>query len=144
MAKADGNTKKGLTQLLSQPANQTSTQRISSFVPLGELNQDAQNIWGLLLASGYITSVKQSKIAGSSDLMAALRIPNEEVRSVYGDLLRHWLKGVGNTSGYNLLDYLISGDLVNFAADFSTFFHESASYFDIGTMHQKNSTMALS
>ena len=133
LARATAEVKRGLSELLDHPAGHTVEQVVGEYVPLGKLIHNARNIWGILLASGYLTVTQRSKIPGRSDFKALLRVPNEEVLSVYGDLVHAWLEGTDSTSGYTVLDYLLVGELASFAQEFSTFFQESASYFDVGT-----------
>ena len=75
------------------------------------MEDDPRNVWSLLLAAGYLTASHQEKIEQSSAYSVHFRIPNEEVRSVYGDLVHTWLRKRGGISGYGLIATLLTGEL---------------------------------
>jgi len=71
--------KQGLRELLSETTQHTTTQILQEHVPLREIKNDSKNLWGLLLASGYLTAVKAQENPDNDDKIVQLRIPNGEV-----------------------------------------------------------------
>jgi len=100
-------------------------------VPLSQLEGNSRNLWGLLLATGYLTA-KSHKLAKEGDSVEVqLCLPNKEIKCLYKGIIGRWLEVKGTISGYALVDYLMKGDLPKFAQGFRKFFHESVSYFDV-------------
>ncbi|MEM7403115.1 MAG: PD-(D/E)XK nuclease domain-containing protein, partial [Myxococcota bacterium] len=130
LTRANTDTKKGLHQLLSASTHYSSTQTIKEHVPLRFLENDSAHLWGLLLASGYVTAASHQKKADSLEHVVQLRIPNQEVMCVYNDLLRRWLTSGAGASGTALLDALVAGQVQEFASHFKQFALESIGYFD--------------
>lgn len=130
LTQANVNTKKGLHELLSETTHYSTTQILKENVPLRFLENSSEHLWGLLLASGYVTAASNPKTEDALSQMVQLRIPNQEVSSVYNDLLRRWLTPGSGTDGANLLDALVQGQVEEFAAHFERFVLESMSYFD--------------
>ncbi|MEM7496145.1 MAG: AAA family ATPase, partial [Myxococcota bacterium] len=132
LTRADAGVKRGLRQLLDE-ANPVTIQRVQQNVPLQELEADPENLWGLLLASGYLTlhpRVEEGKENTARE--SALRIPNKEVREVYDTLARKWLRGgeSGSGGGMELLEALVAGEVDAFAERFERLVFHSMSYFD--------------
>ncbi|MEM7588874.1 MAG: AAA family ATPase [Myxococcota bacterium] len=114
----------------SEATHYSTTQILKENVPLCFLENSSEHLWGLLLASGYVTAASNPKTENALSQMVQLRIPNQEVSSVYNDLLRRWLTPGSGTDGANLLDALVQGQVEEFAAHFERFVLESMSYFD--------------
>ncbi len=127
---ANTDTKKGLNELLSPSTNYSTTQLVKEYVPLRFLENDSTYLWGLLLASGYVTAVTHQKKPDQMEHIVQLRIPNQEVTCVYNDLLRRWLTSGKGSSGTALLDALVAGQVEEFASYFKQFALESIGYFD--------------
>ncbi|MEM7588679.1 MAG: AAA family ATPase [Myxococcota bacterium] len=132
LTRADATVKQGLHELLSEAAHYSTTQTVREHVPLREVENDSKNLWGLLLASGYLTAVQAKEDSNSDNKIVQLRIPNNEVRRVYSSLIEHWLQGAQGINGASLLDALVSGQLQEFIEGFQEFVLESASFFDTG------------
>ncbi|MEM7403629.1 MAG: PD-(D/E)XK nuclease domain-containing protein, partial [Myxococcota bacterium] len=130
LTRANTDTKKGLHELLSASTNYSTTQIVKEYVPLRFLENDSAHLWGLLLASGYVTAATHQKKPGSLEHVVQLRIPNQEVMCVYNDLLRRWLTSGTGSSGTALLDALVAGQIEEFASYFKQFALESIGYFD--------------
>ncbi|MEM7588753.1 MAG: AAA family ATPase [Myxococcota bacterium] len=134
LSRADTTVKQGLHELLNEQTGYTTTQAVQEHVPLRHVENNPKNLWGLLLASGYLTA-NNTQESADNDKTVQLRIPNNEVRRVYNDLLNHWLHGENGINGVNLLDALTSGALEAFAEEFAQFVAESVGYFDTGGHH---------
>lgn len=53
------------------------------------------NLWSILYLTGYLTQVLPEKLPEGMNLVMgnkALRIPNEEVKSVFGDIVKKWFE----------------------------------------------------
>ena len=83
-------------------------------IVLRDLRNNEQNIWSLLLFSGYL---KSETIGFSEDeLIYDLTIPNREVRSFYRQTIRVWLQQtLGSQRLRELLHSLTQADWRNFA-----------------------------
>ncbi|MEM7589162.1 MAG: AAA family ATPase [Myxococcota bacterium] len=130
LTQANPQVKQGLHELLSKTSHHSTTQILKEHVPLRFLENSSEHLWGLLLASGYVTAVSRQTKPETLEQMVKLRIPNQEVLSVYNDLLRRWLTSGSGASGASLLDALVAGQVQEFAAHFERFVYESMSYFD--------------
>ncbi|MEM7402822.1 MAG: PD-(D/E)XK nuclease domain-containing protein, partial [Myxococcota bacterium] len=101
--------------------------------PLREIERDPKNLWGLLLASGYLTAAQAHENPHADNQIVQLCIPNNEVRRLYTGLVTEWLTGPARgISGAKLLDTLVQGQVQDFADYFARFALESISYFDQG------------
>ncbi|MEM7495315.1 MAG: AAA family ATPase [Myxococcota bacterium] len=132
LTQADVTVKRGLRELLDPARDHATAQPVCEYVPLREVKKDPKNLWGLLLAAGYLT--RTEKAPDNSGTTMQLRIPNHEVRRVYSDLAERWLGGgeVGEGGGMQLLEALMAGEVDVFAARFEQLVLESMSYFDAG------------
>ncbi|MEM7588937.1 MAG: AAA family ATPase [Myxococcota bacterium] len=134
LSRADTTVKQGLYELLDTKSGHTTIQSLQEQVPLRFIEHNSKNLWGLLLASGYLTAESINRVPGSSAQEVRLCIPNEEVQGVYGDLLHRWAQG-GNGSGGNgmqLLDALVGGSIDLFAEEFPKLVATSVGYYDTG------------
>lgn len=53
------------------------------------------NLWSILYLTGYLTKVLPERLPEGMKLIKgnmALRIPNEEVKSVFGDTVKRWFE----------------------------------------------------
>ncbi|MEM7494632.1 MAG: AAA family ATPase [Myxococcota bacterium] len=132
LTQADVTVKRGLRELLDPARGHATAQSVCEYVPLRDVKKKAENLWGLLLAAGYLTRAGQG--SEDDDEKTRLRIPNAEVRRVYGDLVNQWLRGgeSGSGGGMELLEALVAGNLDVFAEEFSQLVEESVGYFDTG------------
>ncbi|MEM7403140.1 MAG: PD-(D/E)XK nuclease domain-containing protein, partial [Myxococcota bacterium] len=133
LTQADTEVKEGLHELLSEATHHTTTQFVKEHVPLREIRGDPKNLWGLLLASGYLTAVQARENPHADNKILQLCIPNDEVRRLYTGLVTEWLTGPARgISGAKLLDTLVQGQVQDFADYFARFVLQSVSYFDQG------------
>ncbi|MEM7402479.1 MAG: PD-(D/E)XK nuclease domain-containing protein [Myxococcota bacterium] len=133
LTQADAEVKEGLHELLSETTHHTTTQFVKEHVPLREIRRDPKNLWGLLLASGYLTAAQARENPGADNKIVQLCIPNDEVRRLYTGLVTEWLTGPARgINGAKLLDTLVQRQVQDFADYFTRFALESTSYFDQG------------
>ncbi|WP_437564481.1 AAA family ATPase [Sorangium sp. So ce542] len=101
-------------------------------VAVGDLAQNEDALFGLLVFSGYLRAEKRSRGPGEQPAHA-LKIPNREVRLLYTSTFRRWaearLKRQG-TSMQRLLAALLSGDAAGFETELQAFVTDVLSYHD--------------
>ena len=93
----------------------------------GNLYSSAENIWSLLLMTGYLT------LAGDYDSNDenALRLPNEEVRSLLASCVDEWFRKKVMTSDRKaLFEALWAGDAKTLSDVISRCLRETISYYD--------------
>ncbi len=93
-----------------------------------------ENLWSILYLTGYLTRVLPEQLPEGMKLLRgnlALRIPNEEVRSVFGDTVQKWFEdriAVKDRSG--LFQAWWSGDAERLTREVSDILFGTISYFD--------------
>ena len=133
LTQADAEVKQTLHTFLQHPTGYTILQKLYPYVPLSEMEDDPNNIWSILLASGYLTANVPRKAEIGDATEALLRFPNKEVRCLYEGLIDRWVqRKYKGFSGATLIRYLLNNDLESFSDYFPVFFRESVSYFDTG------------
>ena len=132
LTQANTSVKQGLHELLDKSTEHTTTQLLQEHVPLKDIHKNSQHIWSLLLASGYVTAISHHREHGSLKRTVKLRVPNEEVLSIYTDLLDLWMQSERGEGASSLLEALVRGQVPEFFQGFQEFVEESASFFDTG------------
>jgi hypothetical protein len=93
---------------------------------------DAKTLWTLLLFAGYLTVIETKYQQGL--FMYAVQIPDQEVSSVYRQLMRRWFEKVVMFKKYQLLlKSLLQGDIEIFEHQFQELVLTSLSSFDVGS-----------
>ena len=101
--------------------------RIIETMTYSNLYSDEENIWSLLLMTGYLT------LAGDYDAHDenALRLPNEEVRSLFASCVDEWFRKKVRTSDRKaLFEALWAGDAEALSQIISRCLRETISYYD--------------
>ena len=101
--------------------------RIVETMTYSNLYSDEENIWSLLLMTGYLT------LAGDYDANDenALRLPNEEVRSLFASCVDEWFRRKVRTSDRKaLFEALWVGDAKTLSDIISQYLFETISYYD--------------
>jgi hypothetical protein len=109
-------------------------------VVLDDLEHDDDAFWGLLVFSGYLRAEKHG-VAPNGQAMYRLTIPNHEVRLVYVDSFRTWMKARLRGHGGNLDELtraLLAGDAAAFERQLQAFATNLLSYHDAGTAGPEN------
>ena len=89
---AGSNITKKLETLL---AGEYIIQRIDENLTYDYLHSSEDNLWSILYLTGYLTQVLPVELSEDIKMEAgkkALRIPNEEVRSVFGNTVKSWFE----------------------------------------------------
>ncbi len=108
----------------------TVKKQINENITLPQLTYDQSVFWNFLLFCGYLTfqNYRQEGIFHFADL----KIPNNEVLSVYHTFVLSWFKAPGIHEDYlTMLTNLIDGNAVEFKRLFESFSQEALSHFDI-------------
>ena len=93
----------------------------------GNLYSSAENIWSLLFMTGYLTLAGKWKPNGETEL----RLPNEEVRSLFARCVDEWFKDRVRTSDRKaLFEALWAGDAKTLSDIISRRLRETISYYD--------------
>ena len=93
----------------------------------GNLYSSAENIWSLLFMTGYLTLAGKWKPNGETEL----RLPNEEVRSLFARCVDEWFKDRVRTSDRKaLFEALWAGDAEALSQIISRCLRETISYYD--------------
>lgn len=96
-----------------------------------DLLNSAENVWSFMLFSGYLKASEGAM--NSHNLMEyTLRIPNEEVKTVFRTIIQNWINDgpVKNGSLEMLLQALSDGDMSIFQRVLNEFVVNTLSYYD--------------
>ena len=101
--------------------------RIVETLTYSNLYSSAENIWSLLLMTGYLTLAGKWKPNGETEL----RLPNEEVRSLFASCVDEWFREKVRTSDRKaLFEALWAGDAKTLSDVISRCLRETISYYD--------------
>ena len=88
-------------------------------------------IWNLLFFSGYLT-LKTKPVYEDYGLQCQLKIPNQEIHSLYQSMIQSWMRQYLSGSNQQLLlKSLIRGDVETFAQVFHVLIFNSMSSYDL-------------
>lgn len=97
-------------------------------------NSTEDNLWSILYLTGYLTQVPSDKLPEKrkpEDGRTALRIPNEEVKSVFGDTVKKWFEEkLAAKDRTALFKAWWSGDVDFLTQEVTDILFETISYFD--------------
>ena len=113
----------GLVNSLIQKGNQGIKQTMeellqgNSFVTeideqivFSQLNGNANAVWSLLLATGYLKVEKMEQIGARLRKMYTLRLTNMEVEIMFSDMVKGWFGGCAETDYNDFIKALLLGD----------------------------------
>ncbi len=109
---------------------QTVNIAINENITLPDIDHDENALWNFLLFTGYVTfrNYHQEGRAWYADL----KIPNEEIASLYETSVLSWFKEKDINQDYlRMLSRLTEGDVAEFKRMFELFTYEALSSFDI-------------
>ncbi len=103
-----------------------------------DFETNSELLWTILFYSGFLTQGKSIRRN-----ICELRIPNNEIKIVFTDIILEWIHEQYNITTVPLLNtfnYLLNNDLVGFEKSFKEIIGDSLSYFDtaIKTENIKN------
>ena len=117
-------------------ANEPVTQVVDENVAMPFLDRQPGAVFGLLFFSGYLTTISSQPTRRGIECQ--LRIPNEEVRSVFEDTFLAWMMADGpiaqSTEGplHQLTTALLSGATSTFERELGALLKNGMSSFDFG------------
>lgn len=92
------------------------------------------NLWSILYLTGYLTQVLPEKLPEGmqpEDGKVALRIPNEEVKSVFGDTVKKWFEEkIAAQDRTGLFKAWWDGDTEKLTQEITDILFDTISYFD--------------
>lgn len=95
-----------------------------------DIEKNEDNIWGLMLGTGYL---KVSKVVNLAEGIYKVKLPNYEIKLLFQEIVRDWFKD--KVPGYNLqsiLKDLVELNLSEFEKKFRRLVEEMFSYMDVG------------
>ena len=100
------------------------------------IEQNEDNIWGLLVGTGYLKIVEAIDITESS---YKVKIPNYEIKALFQNIIRDWFKDkvIGNDLNSILKD-LITLNLEEFEEKFKILVTQMFSFMDVGVNTAEN------
>ncbi|MEG1009114.1 MAG: AAA family ATPase [Clostridia bacterium] len=123
--------KKQLELLLS---GQSIDVNINEETILKNIENNEENIWGLLISTGYIKVEKQLERK-----KYRISIPNYEIKCFFEDIIQKWF--VDKIAGENLttiLNDMLKGDIKTFEKKFKILVETMFSYYDVGKNNSEN------
>jgi hypothetical protein len=107
---------------------------IDETMVFGDLNQNEPAIWSLLLATGYLKSIRSE--FSDIGMKCVLLFPNREVTYLYKATVQEWFSDRINEGGYQrFLACLLTGNIEEFTQRLEALLLESSSYFDATGTH---------
>ncbi len=107
--------------------------KIDEYITYDYLNSSENNIWSILLMTGYLTQVDMEEFSFQvPEGYTALRIPNREVRVIFRDNLSLWVEN--KSSKENLLKLntaLWEGDGETISKEMTRILNDTLSYDDV-------------
>ncbi|MBF0299363.1 MAG: AAA family ATPase [Oligoflexia bacterium] len=107
-------------------------QLIDEHVVFGDLKQNKGAAWSLLVSAGYL-NVVSFKIVRQG-LICLLTIPNQEISSVYSNMIEMWLSSDRGIQWYNnFLNNLLTGNIREFAVGLEKLLTQVSSVYDMAS-----------
>ena len=100
------------------------------------IEQNEENIWGLLLGTGYL---KVTEVVDLATGMYKVKIPNYEIKFLFQSIIRDWFndKVIGNNLNTILKD-LVTLNLKEFEKKFQVLVRQMFSFMDVGENTAEN------
>ena len=110
--------------------DKTIEKSIDENMVFGDLKNNSQAAWSLLVMSGYLKPITTTLIEGIT--RCALAIPNFEVKVLYRTIVQGWLSNGHGTDWYqSFLTYLLDGDIARFVENFGQVLAQTISVHDV-------------
>ncbi|MDP4179245.1 MAG: AAA family ATPase, partial [Bacillota bacterium] len=110
--------------------------KINENIVMEDIAASSENVWTFLLFTGYL-KVEEIK-STDGDIVAKLAIPNNEVRTLFKDIIIGWFSNVNvNEDLGDMLSSLVNGDIETFDVMFSKTIEKTLSYFDLSGESEK-------
>ncbi|MBF0298492.1 MAG: AAA family ATPase [Oligoflexia bacterium] len=110
----------------------TCEQLIDEHVVFGDLKQNKGAAWSLLVSAGYLNVLSFKTVR--QGLICQLSIPNQEIASVYSNMIEMWLSADRGIQWYNsFLNNLLSGNIREFAEGLEKLLTQVSSVYDMAS-----------
>ena len=110
----------------------TITKRIDENITYDYLHSTDNNIWSVLLMTGYLTTADEDDGYPLSDGEVNLRIPNREIMNIFSSSVSKWVTAVSEKADLgNLSNALWKGDADTISSEMTRILNETISYHDI-------------
>jgi hypothetical protein len=97
----------------------------------GDLRNNSQAAWSLLMMSGYLKAVSAT-LNERGNLICECAIPNWEIRALYCNIIESWLgNGHGMEWYQSFLTHLLCGDVEKFTESFGQILAQTISVYDV-------------
>lgn len=123
---ADDDMKEELDKLIN---GGTIEKKIHEDITYGDINESEDNLWNFLFFTGYMKKVSE-RFEGR-DIFVTMRIPNDEILSIYENQISNWFeKRVKEADRSTLHKAVIAGDTEGMADYVSDLLEKTISTFD--------------
>ena len=131
--KKSSTVKKQIEKLLKDETIEVTVNQDTVIVGIEE-NED--NIWGLLVGTGYL---KVDQAVNEAESLYRVKIPNNEIKELFRSIIRDWFKDkvIGNDLNSILKD-LITLNLKEFKKKFEILVRQMFSFMDVGENTAEN------
>ena len=100
------------------------------------IEENEDNIWGLMLGTGYLKVVEVVDLAEG---IYKVKLPNYEIKLLFQDIVRNWFKDkVTGNDLRSILKDLVELNLEEFEIKFTVLVREMFSYMDVGENTAEN------
>ena len=100
------------------------------------IEENEDNIWGLMLGTGYLKVVEVVDLAEG---IYKVKLPNYEIKLLFQDIVRNWFKDkVQGNDLRSILKDLVELNLEEFEMKFTVLVREMFSYMDVGENTAEN------
>ena len=100
------------------------------------IEENEDNIWGLMLGTGYLKVVEVVDLAEG---IYKVKLPNYEIKLLFQDIVRNWFKDkVAGNDLRSILKDLVELNLDEFEMKFTVLVREMFSYMDVGENTAEN------
>jgi hypothetical protein len=113
-------------------AGGTITKVIDENITYDYLHSTDNNIWSVLLMTGYLTTAEENDGYPLADNEVNLRIPNREIMSIFSSSVSMWVGSVSEKEDLRALsEALWTGDADTISKEMTKILNETISYHDI-------------
>ena len=107
----------------------TIQERVTRELTYDQLNGSEENLWSVLLMTGYVSKAEKGSLKGE----LALRIPNREIAEIFRDaVVVRFQKTLDRSKANALIDALWCGEEEKASQALSDILWQSISYYDYG------------
>ena len=107
-------------------------QRIDENLTYDYLHSSEENLWSMLYLTGYLTQARENEVNGLLvEDMAALKIPNEEIRGIFESTVSKWFDESARTwNRAALFEAVWNGDCEGITKEMNALLRRTISYHD--------------